>query len=58
VESYIRDGIVSRGMIPKVECCAAAIDGGVKSAHIVDGREPHALLREAFGSGGAGTAIR
>ena len=50
-------GIVSKGMIPKVECCARAVDGGVKAAHIIDGRSPHSLLVELFSDAGIGTMI-
>jgi acetylglutamate kinase len=44
-------------MIPKAACCALAIDGGVKRAHIIDGRLPHALLLEIFTDEGIGTMI-
>jgi acetylglutamate kinase len=44
-------------MIPKVECCAMALDGGVKKAHIIDGRLAHALLIELFTDEGIGTMI-
>ncbi|MCH2172321.1 acetylglutamate kinase [Myxococcota bacterium] len=54
---WIRQGVIRDGMIPKVECCAAVLDEGVKSAHIVDGRIQHALLLEIFTDGGAGTLI-
>jgi acetylglutamate kinase len=57
LEDYVRGGIVSKGMIPKVECCARAVDGGVKRAHIIDGRSPHSLLVELFSDGGIGTMI-
>ncbi|MDR2111068.1 MAG: acetylglutamate kinase [Spirochaetaceae bacterium] len=57
LEDLKRDGIVSRGMIPKVDCCAMAMDGGVKKAHIIDGRLPHALLIELFTDEGIGTMI-
>ena len=50
-------GIISKGMIPKVDCCAAALEGGVKSALIIDGRLPHALLIELFTDEGIGTMI-
>jgi acetylglutamate kinase len=50
-------GILSKGMIPKVECCARAVDGGVGRAHIIDGRVPHSLLVEVFSDGGIGTMI-
>ena len=52
-----KQGIVSKGMIPKVDCCSLALDGGVKKAHIIDGRLPHALLIELFTDEGIGTMI-
>jgi len=55
--SLIKDGIVSKGMIPKTECCSVALDGGVNKAHIIDGRVPHALLVELFTDEGIGTMI-
>ncbi|HUW40040.1 MAG TPA: acetylglutamate kinase [Rectinemataceae bacterium] len=57
IEEYLEAGIVSKGMIPKIECCARAVDGGVGRAHIVDGRSPHALLLELFTDRGVGTMI-
>ena len=51
------EGIVNKGMIPKVDCCIIALDGGVKKAHIIDGRLPHALLLELFTGEGIGTMI-
>jgi len=53
----IADGTISGGMIPKVETCLEAVDGGVEAAVIVDGRVPHAILLELF-TEGAGTLIR
>ena len=50
-------GAVSKGMIPKVDACVAAVKGGVKRAHIVDGRRPRALLMELFTETGVGTMI-
>jgi acetylglutamate kinase len=44
-------------MIPKADCCAMALDGGVKKAHIIDGRLPHAILIELFTNEGIGTMI-
>ena len=41
-----QDGIISGGMIPKMECCVEAIDGGVERVHILDGRIPHSILIE------------
>jgi acetylglutamate kinase len=51
------DGTVSGGMIPKLETCLAALDGGVRAVHILDGRLPHVLLLETFTAGGVGTTI-
>jgi len=53
----IADGVISGGMIPKIETCLEAVDGGVEAAVIVDGRVPHAILLELF-TEGAGTLIR
>jgi acetylglutamate kinase len=52
-----KQGILSKGMIPKAECCALALDCGVKKAHIIDGRLPHALLIELFTDEGIGTML-
>ncbi len=55
----IADGIIYGGMIPKVETCLDAVDGGVEAAVILDGRVPHAILLELFtDTSGAGTLIR
>jgi len=53
----MREGIISGGMIPKLEACFDAIDRGVLGCHIVDGRHPHALLLELFTDAGAGTLV-
>jgi acetylglutamate kinase len=58
LEALKREGVVSRGMIPKVDCCAIALSGGVERAHIIDGREPHSLIVELFTDEGVGTMIR
>ncbi|MEA2492569.1 MAG: acetylglutamate kinase, partial [Thermoleophilaceae bacterium] len=50
-------GDVSGGMRPKLEACLWAVDSGVTSAHIVDGRKPHSVLLELFTDGGIGTKI-
>lgn len=50
-------GVIAGGMIPKVDCCVRAIEEGVASVHIIDGRKPHSLLYEAFTSEGLGTTI-
>lgn len=49
---------VSRGMIPKLRACADAVEGGVGSAHIIDGRVPHALLIEILTDKGIGTMVK
>jgi acetylglutamate kinase len=53
----IAEGTIRGGMIPKVECCLAAVDGGVERAHVIDGRIRHAILLEIFTDGGVGTLI-
>jgi len=53
----IADGTIQGGMIPKIETCIEAVEGGVEAAVILDGRVPHAILLELFAEG-AGTLIR
>ena len=53
----IGDGVISGGMIPKIETCIDAIQGGVDGAAIIDGRVAHTVLVELFTAGGAGTLI-
>jgi acetylglutamate kinase len=53
----ILEGVVAGGMIPKVDCCVRSLAQGVKAAHIIDGRIPHALLLEVFTDSGIGTMI-
>jgi len=57
VHALIADGTIQGGMIPKVETCLEAVEGGVEAAVILDGRVPHAILLELFAEG-AGTLIR
>ncbi|MBE7440791.1 MAG: acetylglutamate kinase [Spirochaetales bacterium] len=57
VRSLIDRGIIQGGMLPKVQCCLRALDQGVRRAHIIDGRVPHALLLEIFTDQGVGTLI-
>ncbi|MDR0628870.1 MAG: acetylglutamate kinase [Treponema sp.] len=52
-----KEGIVSKGMIPKMDCCSLALEGGVKKVHIIDGRVPHALLIALFTHEEIGTMI-
>ncbi|HJX34280.1 MAG TPA: acetylglutamate kinase [Desulfatiglandales bacterium] len=53
----IEEGTIRGGMIPKINCCLEALEGGVKKAHIIDGRKDHAILLEIFTKGGIGTEI-
>lgn len=57
VLELINDKVISGGMLPKVQACTRALDGGVKKTHIVDGRVPHCLLLEIFTREGIGTEI-
>ena len=50
-------GVISGGMIPKVECCIRAIEQGVKNVVIMDGRVPHSILMELLTNEGAGTMV-
>ena len=52
------EGVISGGMIPKVECCVEAITKGVKKVFIMDGRVPHSILMEILTNEGAGTMVR
>lgn len=57
LDAMLADGSIAGGMIPKVESCIRAVRGGVRSAHILDGRIPHVLLLELFTDAGVGTMI-
>ena len=57
VKDLIDREVIHGGMLPKVDCCLHAIEHGVKRAHIIDGRVPHALLLEIFTDKGVGTLI-
>lgn len=57
VDGLIADGTISGGMLPKIRCALDAVRSGVTSAHIVDGRVPHAVLLETFTDEGMGTLI-
>jgi len=56
-EALKRDGTIQGGMVPKVDACIEALRGGVKKAHIIDGRVEHSLLLEILTSSGVGTCI-
>jgi len=58
VDNLIAEGTVHGGMLPKVRCALEAVKAGVNAAHIIDGREPHAVLVELFTDEGIGTLIR
>jgi len=57
LDAMVASGAAHGGMIPKVEACAWAVRHGVRRAHILDGRTPHALLLELFTDEGVGTMI-
>ena len=57
VDELIADGTISGGMLPKIGCALDAVKSGVASAHIIDGRVPHAVLLETFTNEGIGTLI-
>ena len=57
VSQLIEEGVISGGMIPKMECCVEAIHGGVDRVHILDGRIPHSILIELLSDKGIGTMM-
>ena len=58
VDELIRAGVIAGGMLPKVQCAVDAVQGGVASAHIIDGRVEHAVMLDLFTDEGVGTLIR
>ncbi|MBQ4153720.1 MAG: acetylglutamate kinase [Clostridia bacterium] len=58
IEKLCDEGVISGGMIPKVDCCVEAIHKGVKNVIIMDGRVPHSILMEILTDEGAGTMVR
>ena len=58
LDLLMQDGTIAGGMIPKVESCVSAVRGGVRRAHILDGRIPHVLLLEIFTDEGIGTMVQ
>jgi acetylglutamate kinase len=58
VDSLFSSGIISAGMIPKVQCCVTTIKAGVKNVVIMDGRVPHSILMELLTNEGAGTLVK
>ncbi len=57
VPVLVKDGVISGGMIPKVDCCVEAVRSGVRRTHILDGRIPHSILIEVLSQAGIGTMI-
>jgi acetylglutamate kinase len=57
MERMVKKQVISEGMLPKVHACLTALQGGVRKAHIIDGRVPHAILLEIFTDKGIGTEI-
>ncbi|MCS6829019.1 MAG: acetylglutamate kinase [bacterium] len=57
-EELLRNGKAESGMAPKLESCITALRGGVRRAHIIDGRQPHAILMEVFTDHGVGTMVK
>ncbi|MBM4121319.1 MAG: acetylglutamate kinase [Nitrospira sp.] len=57
MQRMVKKGTISEGMLPKVHACLTALEGGVRKAHIIDGRMPHAILLEVFTDKGIGTEI-
>jgi acetylglutamate kinase len=57
IQALVDKGTITAGMLPKVEACVTALQGGVTKAHIIDGRIPHSLLLEIYTEAGIGTEI-
>ena len=58
VPALVEEGVISGGMIPKMQCCVDAIHGGVERVHILDGRIPHSILIELLSDEGIGTMMK
>jgi acetylglutamate kinase len=57
IDELVKTGVITAGMLPKVEATITALEGGVNKAHIIDGRIPHSLLVEIYTASGVGTEI-
>jgi acetylglutamate kinase len=57
IDLMVKKGVISSGMLPKVEACITALKGGANKTHIIDGRIPHSLLLEIYTEAGIGTEI-
>lgn len=58
VPGLVDEGVISGGMIPKMQCCVDAVHGGVERVHILDGRIPHSILIELLSDEGIGTMMK
>ena len=54
---YIKNGVISGGMIPKIEACLKSLESGTNKIHIIDGRQPHSIILELLTSEGIGTQV-
>ena len=57
IAKLVKEGVIDKGMLPKMEACQAAVMAGVAKAHVIDGRVAHSLLLELFTDRGIGTEI-
>ena len=57
IPGLVKDGVISGGVIPKIDCCVEAVRSGVSRAHVLDGRVPHSILMEMLTDAGVGTMI-
>ena len=57
IDQMVKEGVITTGMLPKVESCITALKGGVNKTHIIDGRIPHSLMLEIYTEAGIGTEI-
>jgi acetylglutamate kinase len=57
IQEMVKSGVISAGMLPKVEACVTALQAGCAKTHIIDGRMPHSLLLEIYTEAGIGTEI-
>ena len=57
IADLVESGVIAGGMLPKIDCCAGAVRGGVRGTAILDGREKHAVLRHLAGIGGGTTVL-
>ena len=57
IDGLVRQGVLSGGMLPKIQGCVDALDAGINKVHMIDGRLTHSLLLEIFTTSGVGTQI-